>query len=210
MPSLCTNPSVEPVRFPMETDSWAAPGSFVGASYEWMSSSGELFGLRVARSLKLTPSVSVMSEERRGATPSGLDVGVSVPDAGLLDPEGLAQADVRDATVTLPPGVVLSPAAANGLVGCPLGARDGFEGIGFTGFRKFRADEAAPETATFTKSFRFVEEEDEGTVLKPSCPDALKLGTVEIETPLLREQADGVRVSCGPSAERRRGPEPVQ
>ena len=192
LPSACAAiPAAEPVVFPVETDSWAAPGSFVGSSYEWISDAGEPIGFTGCSAVGLTPGLNVAAEEHAASTPSALDVGVSVPDAGLLDPEGLAQADVRDTTVTLPPGVEISPSAANGLGGCPEGPQEGFEGIGFTGFAKYRGDEQAPATATFTGTFGFVEEDDEGTRLLPSCPDASKLGTVEIETPLLPNKLAG-------------------
>ncbi len=189
LPSSCT---AEPVVSSVDADSWSVPGSFVTSTYEWLGAEGERLGFTGCGELPFTPSVAATPDVHSAATPTGLNVDVGVPDAGLLDPHALAQADVRDTTVTLPPGVKLSPSAANGLVGCPEGPAGGFEGVGFTGFAKFRADEATPATATFTQSFRFSEEEHEGGgKLLPSCPDGSKLGAVEVETPLLANKLKG-------------------
>ena len=57
----------------------------------------------------------MVPEEHSASTPTGLSVEVKVPQKTTLEAEGLAEADVRDTTVTLPQGVELSPSAANGL-----------------------------------------------------------------------------------------------
>lgn len=49
-------------------------------------------------------------------SPSGLELDVGIPQN--LDPDGLATAQLRDAALTLPEGLVVNPAAANGLEAC--------------------------------------------------------------------------------------------
>src|SRR5262249_21983807 len=129
LPTSCAaSPSAEPVVSSVDLDSWADPGSFAGASYEWMTDSHQLLGFVGCGELPFSPSINVTPDEHVAATPSGMSVELEVPQSSTLDPSGRAEADVRDATITLPPGVELSPSAANGLVGCTE-AQVGFEGF---------------------------------------------------------------------------------
>ena len=59
---------------------------------------------------------------------------MKVPQQSTLEAGKLAEADVRDTTVTLPQGVELSPSAANGLEGCSEAQ------IGFTGLNQATPD----------------------------------------------------------------------
>ena len=67
-------------------------------------------------SLKFRPTVAVAPEESRATTPTGYEVQLKVPPSEGA--ETLATADLKDAIVKLPAGVVLSPSAANGLQSC--------------------------------------------------------------------------------------------
>ncbi len=67
-------------------------------------------------SLRFAPTVVVAPEETQASTPTGYEVDLRVPQTESA--EGLASADLEDAVVTLPAGVVLSPSAANGLQAC--------------------------------------------------------------------------------------------
>jgi uncharacterized repeat protein (TIGR01451 family) len=79
-----------------------------------------------------------------------------------LNPEGLQTPGLQNTTVVLPEGVVINPGQATGLVACqPSQEAFGTEPNG---------------------------EVDEGPV---SCPAASKVGTVEIESPLLRDTLRG-------------------
>jgi hypothetical protein len=175
LPTSCApDPASEPVRFPMETDSWAQPGSYLGAEYEWMSKEGRLLGFEGCGELPFNPEIEVSPEEHVAATPTGLEVKVTVPQKTTLEPEGRAEADVRDTTVTLPEGVELSPSAANGLEGCSEAQ------VGFTGFN------AATQT-------------DEFNTVKSACPDGSKVGTVRIRTPLLSHELEGAVYLASPA-----------
>jgi hypothetical protein len=164
--SCASDPQAEPVVFSMATDSWAHPGTVLGAEYAWVDEAGEPLGFEGCGGLPFSPSIDVSPEQNTASTPTGLDVTVTVPQATTLTVGEPAEADVRDTTVTLPEGVMLSPSAANGLEACSEGQ------VGFTGFN----------AVTQTNEF------DTAPV---SCPDGSKVGTVKIRTPLLSHELEG-------------------
>jgi hypothetical protein len=167
LPTSCAaNPQAEPVVFSMQSDSWAYPGSFLGAEYAWMSEQGKPLGFEGCGELQFAPAIDVTPEQHAASTPTGLSVDVSVPQNGTLEAGGRAEADVRDTTVTLPQGVELSPSAANGLEGCTEAE------VGFLGL----------DPATQTDQFNTGE---------AACPNGSKLGTVRIKTPLLSHELEG-------------------
>jgi hypothetical protein len=98
-------------------------------------------------------------------TPSGYEARLTLPYAE--SPAGLASPTLRDTTVTLPEGVVANPSSANGLAACTT-QQIGYLGSGFP----------------LPNPIRFNEEE-------PRCPDASKIGTVTIHTPLLEKPFEG-------------------
>jgi hypothetical protein len=67
-------------------------------------------------SLRFAPTISVSPEQTQAASPSGYEVDLRVPQGE--GSEALATADLKDAVVRLPTGVVLSPSAATGLESC--------------------------------------------------------------------------------------------
>jgi hypothetical protein len=89
-------------------------------------------------------------------SPSGLEAILTTDLAGLIDPDQSAPANLRQATVTLPEGVALNPSSAHGLLGC---SEEEFGLISESPIR-FRAT-------------------------PPGCPEASKVGTAEIQTPVL-------------------------
>jgi hypothetical protein len=66
--------------------------------------------------LVFDPSLEVTPETSQVDTPTGVQVDLHVPQNE--DPYGLATPDLRNATVTLPAGMAISPSVANGLEGC--------------------------------------------------------------------------------------------
>jgi hypothetical protein len=153
LPTSCEGP----LTATLTGDSWSGDTLEGAASIPALSGCGEL---------PFTPSIAVKPETQTASTPTGLSVDVKVPQTTLLEEGGLAEADVRDTTVTFPSGVELSPSAANGLQACSE------EEIGFKGFN------AGTQTNEFTTA-------------KPSCPDASKVGLVHIRTPLLSHELEG-------------------
>ncbi len=156
LPTSCTGP----LQTTVEADSWAQPGVFTSLEPVFEES------LDGCNRLGFEPSISVAPDGQAGSTPTGLTVGVHVPQEQSLNPTGLAEADVKNTTVTLPAGVQLSPSASDGLQACSTGQ------IGFTG--------VDPQTG--------VEEFSPGV---PSCPEASKIATVKIKTPLLPNALEG-------------------
>ena len=155
--TLPTSCSGEPLQDTVETDSWLQPGVMVSPSAGQSASLPTMDGcdlLAFHAGIVATPDVESAS------TPTGLNVDVHVPQDEALDANGLAQANVKNISVTLPEGVVLNPAAGDGLQACTP-EQAGFEG-----------EDAA------THSLRFSEQE-------ASCPNASKIATVTIKSPLL-------------------------
>ncbi len=118
LPTSCTGP----VESTLLADSWAEPARTVTTRATLQDEAGAPVGLDGCNRLNFEPSISAAPDGQAASTPTGLTVGLHVPQEETLNPAGFAQADVRDTTVTLPAGVQLSPGAADGLSSCPLGA----------------------------------------------------------------------------------------
>ncbi len=126
--------------------------------------------------LGFAPTLSVQpSESTTLATgsPMGLEVDLKTPqEEGLERLELLAKSDLKAATVTLPMGMVISPSAASGLEGCPL--------LRGRGSEKEEKEEKREISGINLESGQ-----------PANCPDASKLGTVEVVTPLLEQRLNG-------------------
>jgi hypothetical protein len=121
--------------------------------------------------LAFEPSVSLQPDESAASTPTGLKTNITLPQAGTLQAEGLAEADVEQTTVALPEGLQVNPAAATGLQTCPT-AVAGFEEQGDEGLTGDLAEQLfSPEEA--------------------QCPAAATLGAVRIHSPLLEHALEG-------------------
>lgn len=130
----------------IEINTYQHPETFVRAETTTAATEG-------CEKLPFDPSISLTPDSRGAHSPAGLDVNLTLPqDNG---PDGLAEADLKAATVNLPQGLTVNPASADGLVACDdAQIRLGLEG--------------------------------------PSqCPDAAKLGSVAVTTPLLDHPIGG-------------------
>lgn len=117
--------------------------------------------------LSFSPSIRATPDGTAASTPTGLSVDVHVPQDSVLVANGLAESNVKDISVTLPEGVQINPAGADGLEACAEGQ------VGFLGNDSFG-------TAHFTPS-----------LAEPFCPNASKIGTVSIHSPLLPNPLNG-------------------
>ena len=127
-----------------------------------LDSEGDPVTLSGCNRLPFSPALSTKPTTDVGDSPTGLDVDVHFPQQGLEEDEALAEADLQKAVVTLPRGLRINPSSANGLGACTE------EQIGYIG------KEAALNTDRYTPD-------------PAECPDASKIGTVEVDTPLLKE-----------------------
>ena len=110
MPTSCTGP----LHTSMEGDSWAEPLDLFAP----VSNTAPMPAMDGCNRLQFAPSISVAADGQAGSTPTGLAVSVHVPQDVSLNPNGLAEADVKDTTVALPAGVAINPAGADGLQAC--------------------------------------------------------------------------------------------
>jgi hypothetical protein len=170
-----------PLRSTMTADSWEEPGKWAQATSVTHNAAGTPVSLTGCSKLKFPPTIEVKPDVPDASTSTGLTVGVHVPQTAAANPDGLAESALRDTTVTLPEGVAINPAGANGLEACSEGL------AGFTGFNEFNSEyEPGVQTATFTPELP--------EPLQPGsnfCPNGSKIGTVRIKTPLLANPLEG-------------------
>ena len=186
MPTSCPRNPVthapEPLQSTVEGDSWTHPGTLEPlATYAMPATDG-------CNQLPFEPQVRVTPDVTAASTPTGLNVDVHLPQAETLNGEGLAISAPRDITVALPPGVAVNPSSGDGLAACSEGL------AGFEGFQ-----ELAPgfSPATFKGylpgSVAAREAGDFETLLQGTnvCPDAAKVATATIRTPILPHPVEG-------------------
>ncbi len=114
LPTSCETPWAPTVS----AYSWPKPDLRTTGEYSLHEQSGQALGLTGCGRLTFEPSVSVTPDGQAGSTPTGLTIGIHVPQTAGLNPHGDAQATVKDTTVALPAGVGLNPAGADGLSSC--------------------------------------------------------------------------------------------
>jgi hypothetical protein len=184
----------------LRTDSYQHPGAFdaegepVASDPDWKTYTSVSPATTGCADLAFEPDVSLQPQVKSADSPSGLDVELAIPqnndppaalahDPGsAADPSagapgfwrsdaGLATSHLRDTVVTLPEGMTLNPAAAAGQEACSMAQ------IGVTD-----TDSPQPPRIRFDNS-------DPSDGRGEDCPQAAKVGTVVVQTPLLA-QAD--------------------
>jgi hypothetical protein len=112
--------------FAISGSAWQNAGVLPEASTLMHETAGAPTGITGCDRLGFAPSISVAPDTGRGDTPAGLTTDVKIPQEGLTastyrltgSAESLAPADLQNATVTLPEGLVLNPGQAAGLAAC--------------------------------------------------------------------------------------------
>ncbi len=175
MPTSCTSPlrttvSGESWPFKNPSENGFGQASSLEALFEFPSGFQDCGALPFAPSIKLKPTTT------QGNSPTGLEVDVHVPQDTTREGSKRAESALRSTTVTLPEGVLLSPSAADGLQACSE-AQIGYQGLGAPK-DPYDEDESAPEPLKFNSE-------------PPHCPDASKVGTVKVKTPLLKNELEG-------------------
>jgi hypothetical protein len=151
LPTACVGPQTTS----LSVDSWQSIGEFFTASYLSHDNLGNPVGNDGCDRLDFSPSLTVQTDSGMADSPAGIHLDLRLPEAGLLEPAGLAEANLRKAVIALPAGMTINPAAANGLAACSPA----------------QIALSSPEPAT--------------------CPDAAKVGSVEIDTPVLDHPLPG-------------------
>ncbi len=148
-PTSCEGPVLTSLR----VNSWQDQADWSEASFLSHDTSHQPIGADGCEKLPFAPTVHVQAQPGSAASPSSLSVKVHIPQS--TGPGQNATAHLKKAVVTLPAGVTVNAAAANGLGACTpaqIGLANGDS---------------------------------------PSCPNSSKVGSVEIETPLLERPLTG-------------------
>jgi hypothetical protein len=143
--------------------SWEEPTVPRERSADSSDLAGNPVGVNGCSALKFEPTLTLRPEVSTAESPTGVQVDLHVPQHEDMDE--LATANLKDTKVVLPAGMAVNPAAAGGLSACTpaqIGLRTG---VGETPIH-FSAD-------------------------RPECPDGSKVGTVEVDTPLLDHPVPG-------------------
>jgi hypothetical protein len=165
LPTTCAQPPTTAVQ----AQSWL-PGAALLPPVEPPVSQS----LESCNQLPFEPSLSVAPDRQQASTPSGMTVELKVPQETTLSASGVAEADIKDTTLTLPEGIAANAGAADGLATC---------GAGESGFFGQSTDTgAALENELGAQGFT-----PEGV----TCPAASKIGEVSVHTPLLENDLSG-------------------
>jgi hypothetical protein len=142
-------------------------------SYGGTFAEGESAGAAMSgcNQLAFAPTIRAQATTPNGESPSGLEFNLHLPQSAAIPGTEAAEqprsaANLKDVTVTLPEGMVLNPSSANGLGAC------GAAQIGLK--------------TPVGQSTEIHFDESRG-----GCPDASKIGTVSVSTPLLEEPLTG-------------------
>jgi hypothetical protein len=154
LPTSCADPLATTMSF----NTWPDPATFFSSTDTEPAPLG-------CDQPDFSPTIEARPTNSVADAPSGLHFNLHLPQAANEDPEGLAEADLKATTVTLPEGLLVNPASADGLGGCS-------------------AAQIGLSTPVGQIPPRF-------SAVPPNCPGASKIGTVEVDTPLVDHPLPG-------------------
>jgi hypothetical protein len=173
-PTSCAGPQTISANL----NTWETAG-FGESSFRFHDSNDTPSGFTGCDALGFDPTISVAPDTTDADTPAGLTVDVKVPQEGLITSGALATSNIKDTTVVLPPGLVINPGQAAGLQACQEGP----------------TEESSPGVVLHPGRDNLPLAGEDGEAEKfdgpADCPNASKVGTIEIETPLLKHSLQG-------------------
>jgi hypothetical protein len=156
MPTSCA----ETPEGEAEAFSWEHPnGPPAKAADVMRDANGNEVGITGCAGVEFKPTLKARPTTNVADSPSGLEADLEVPQTSSLSQR--ATSTLRKAEVTLPEGLVINPASANGLVGCSS-AQVGIDNA--TGVPNGNA---------------------------PACPASSRIGSVEVDSPLVDHPLPG-------------------
>jgi hypothetical protein len=170
MPSDCPG---QPLGFEVRADSWEEPSPPFEehlAFYESADVAGNPTAVTDCAGLAFEPSIQARPTTNLTDSPAGLDFSLHQPQDTQLGSR--SPANLRDTAITFPAGLAVNPSQAGGLGACSEGQ------IGFAG-----EDEAG--ALHFSKD-------------PQSCPNAAKIGTLEVTSPALVRRNEAHEVEEDP------------
>ncbi len=181
MPTAC---AAGPETARLRADSWEEPGSVSEGRYTgYQEATATLPGATGCEKLTFEPTVTAEPDTLLADSPVALGVHLQVPLAE--SPDAPATPQLRNAAVTLPEGMSISPGIVDGIKACN---ESGPEGINFEG----------PESEERWLS-------GELQLAPGHCPDASTVGEAEALSPLQPEPLKGhvylARPGCGGAGE---------
>jgi hypothetical protein len=153
-----------PLTTRVEADSWLQPGIFAERTAESTGLDGAPAGIEGCSDLHFDPTIDLEPDVRSSDSPSGLAVDLHIPQSEQFGER--AESTLEGAKVALPAGFAINPSAANGRTACTASEIGLTTPVGQAQGMHFSATPAI-------------------------CPDAAKVGSVEVETPLLDHSLPG-------------------
>jgi hypothetical protein len=166
MPSSC-RPSL---TLSASADSWEDPTHKVSRSVLAEDSLGNPTGTDGCNQLDFDPTIEAKPTTNLADAPTGLDFKLHIPQNETI--EGLAEANLKDAKVTLPAGVAVNPSGADGLGACSPTQFGLTSGVGQL---PVHTNEAPAQ-----------------------CPDNAKIGSLQVNTQLLDHPVAGAIYAAQP------------